>query len=392
MAADNDSPLFFIVAGEPSGDLIGARIMESLRAATGGKARFAGIGGENMAALDLQSLVPLRDLAVMGFFEVLPRIPRILGHLKRCIAEIERLRPAAIITIDSWGFTGCLAKGLIERESKIPRIHVVAPMVWAWKEKRAKSLAERLDLLLVLLPNEPPYFERHGLKTIHIGHPVLEGGADKGDGPAFRARHSIPPEVPLLAVLPGSRRSETSRLLPIFGEAVAILVKRFPNLRVVVPTVDTVAEDVTAAVAAWSIKTLVVRGAKEKFDAFAAADAALAASGTVAVELAMAGTPHLVAYRVHPFTAALARRLLKIRYVNLVNILLEREATPELLQENCQADLLAQTMTGLLADEAIRKNQRAAFGEALARLGQGGPGPGERAAVAILSLIKEKSA
>jgi lipid-A-disaccharide synthase len=387
----SEAPLFFIVAGEPSGDLIGARIMASLTAATGGRARFAGIGGENMAALGLESLVPLRDLAVMGFFEVLPRIPRILGHLKRTIAEIERLKPVAVITIDSWGFTGRLAKGLKERGSTIPRIHVVAPMVWAWKEKRAKTLAERLDMLLVLLPNEPPYFERHGLKTIHIGHPVLEGGADKGDGPAFRARHGIPGDALLLAVLPGSRRSETSRLLPVFGQAVAALAKHFPNLRIVVPTVDTVAEDVAAAVAVWAVPALVVRGSKEKFDAFAAADAALAASGTVAVELAMAGTPHAIAYRVHPLTAALARRLLKISHVDLVNILLKREAVPELLQEDCRADLLAETMTGLLSDAQAREAQIMAFHEALAKLGQGGPSPGERAAAAILSLIKEKN-
>jgi lipid-A-disaccharide synthase len=208
---------------------------------------------------------------------------------------------------------------------------------------------------------------------------------------AFRLRHSITSDVQLLAVLPGSRRSETSRLLPIFGKTVALLAALFPDLRVVVPTVDTVAEEVLASVSSWSVPTLVVRGAKEKFDAFAAANAALAASGTVALELAMAQTPHAIAYRVHPLTAFLARRLLKIRHVNLVNILLAREAVPELLQENCQADLLADRMAELLGDEAVRNAQRAAFCEALAKLGQGGPSPGERAAAAILSLVKEKS-
>ena len=381
------APLVYLVAGEPSGDQLGARLMAALRAETGGTVRFAGVGGEEMVAEGLTSLFPLHEVAVMGLLEVLPRAALVLRRVRETAADITRQAPAVVITIDSWGFTGRVAGRLKAAGSRIPRVHYVAPMVWAWRPGRARVLARRIDRLLCLLPNEPAYFEAVGLPATHVGHAVIESGADRGDGPAFRQRHGIPRDAPLLCLLPGSRTSETGRLLPIFDRVVHLLVPRHPGLRVVIPTVATVAAEVERAVA--PLGAVVVRGSADKYAAFAAADVALAASGTVALELALAGVPAVITYKVSPLSAWVGRRLLRIRYVNLVNLLLDREAVPELLQERCRPDLLADAVSALLADEAARVAQRAAAQEALRRLGLGGPSPSARAARIILDLVQQ---
>jgi lipid-A-disaccharide synthase len=382
------APLIYLIAGEPSGDLLASRLMVALREMTGGAVRFAGIGGEAMREQGMESLFPQADLAVMGFAEVLPRIPRILRRLDQTLEDIARLQPSAIVTVDSWGFTGRVAKRLKAAGSTVPRIHYVAPMVWAWKEKRTSQLAERVDLLLCLLPQEPAYFTKVGLPAIHVGHAVLESGAGEGDGAAFRARHKIPAAVPLLCVLPGSRRSETRHLLPIFAETVAILARAHPGLQVVVPTVDTVVDAVMAA--SWPVPATVVRGTAERYDAFAASRAAVAASGTVALELALARLPMVIGYRVNRLTAWIARRLVHIRFACLVNLLVDRMVVPELIQEDCRADRLAEALSGLMDDDGLRAAQSAGAAEALARLGLGGETPSRRAAQEILSVIKDR--
>lgn len=382
--------LIYIIAGEPSGDLLGARLMAALKQQ--GRVEFAGIGGEAMRARGLDSLFPMAELSVMGLVEVVPRIPNILNRLAQTIADIEARRPAAVVTIDSWGFTGRVHKRLKLGGSSIPRIHYVAPMVWAWKPKRTKTLAAVLDLLMTLLPNEPPWFEKEGLRTIHVGHPVIEGDAGKGDGAGFRARHGLAPDAPLLCVLPGSRHSETGRLLPVFAETLALVAERKPGLTAVVPTVETVADAVTAAARDWPVPAIVLRGAAEKYDAFAACDAALAASGTVALELAMARLPAVIAYKVSRLTAFVATRFLglRLKYATLVNILMDAPVMPELLQDRCRPGLLAEEVIRLLDQPAAREAQRAGAGEALRRLGHGGPSPSARAAEAVLAFIAEK--
>lgn len=380
-------PLIYLIAGEPSGDQLGGRLMAALREETGGAVEFAGIGGESMGEQGLKSLFPLADLAVMGLVEVLPRVPALLRRLRQTVADIENRRPAAVVTIDSWGFTGRVAKALKTRGSTVPRIHYVAPMVWAWGESRARHLADRLDLLMTLLPNEPAYFEAAGLRSVHVGHPVIESGAERGDGAAFRKRHGIAENAPLLCVLPGSRHTETSRLLPVFDGALRLLARRYPTLQAVVPTVGTVAARVAAAAATWPVPVTVVEGRTDKYDAFAAADVALAASGTVALELALAELPAVITYRVSPLTAALGRRLLKVRFVNLINLLLDKPVVPELLQERCNPNGLAAAVETLFDDPQARAAQTAGLREGLQRLGYGGPSPSRRAARVILETI-----
>jgi lipid-A-disaccharide synthase len=384
-----EAPLFFLIAGEPSGDLIGASLMRALSERTGGTARFAGIGGEQMTAEGIESLFPINELAIMGMLEVLPAAQRLLRRVRETAAAIERLRPDAVVTIDNSGF--CFRVGdLVKQQADRPLIvHYVAPMVWAWRAHRARSAARAADHLLTLLPFEPPFFAEVGLPATYVGHPVIESAAGLGDGARFRATHGIAPDAPVLSVLPGSRRAEVRRLLPVFGETVARLARRIPGLVVVVPTVETVAETVGDAVRAWAPRTILLRGLADKFDAFAASDAALAASGTVSLELAMARVPMVIGYRVWTPTFIGMKLVAKIAYASLINILLDRPVIPELLQGACVPNRLEPAVAALLTDPAARSAQLSAFADGLAQIGLGGEPPSLRAADRILALLAD---
>jgi lipid-A-disaccharide synthase len=385
-------PLIYIIAGEPSGDLLGGRLIAGLKERTGGALRIAGIGGEAMRAEGLDSLFPMAELSVMGLVEVLPRIPGILRRVNQTVADIIRLQPAAVLTIDSWGFTGRVQQRLKQLCPDIPRIHYVAPMVWVWKPNRTGKLAAVLDMLMTLLPFEPDWFLKDGLATVHVGHSVLESGADQGDGAAFRIRHHIGADVPVLLVLPGSRHSETSRLLPVFAAVVARLAPHYPGLTVIVPTVETVAAQVKQAVAAWPVPAVIVEGRGEKYDSFAAATVALAASGTVALELALARLPTVIAYRVSPVTAFIATRFfgLKVKFATLINVIMDRAVMPEFLQSKCRPELIASAVGQLLNDPQARQRQSTDAAEAIRRLGSDGPSPSLRAADAVLEFIARR--
>jgi lipid-A-disaccharide synthase len=386
-----DAPLIYIVAGEPSGDLLGGRLMAALKERTGGAVRFAGIGGETMALQGLVSRVPVAELAVMGIAEVLPRARRIFRHVAETVADIRRQRPAAVVTIDSSGFTWRIAQRLRKQGETLPLIHYVAPMVWAWRAGRARRMARWYDHVMVLLPFEPSYFTAVGISCAYVGHPVVESGADRGDGPGFRRRHAIPESAPLLTVLPGSRGGEVHRLLPIFAAAVARLAKRHADLVVAVPVTETVAEPVATALSTWPVPAILVRGQSEKYDAFAASNAALAASGTVALELALARLPCIIAYRINPLTHALVRRIVKVKYAHLLNVVLQREAVPEFLQRDCTSERLADAVAQLLDNGAVGAAQIAACQQALKELGYGGVSPGLRAADEVLAVIAARA-
>ena len=375
-----------LVAGEPSGDALGAHLMAALRLRTLGRVEFYGIGGEQMEQQGLRSLFPMRELSVMGLVEVLPKVPRLLARIRETADAARMLRPDALVTIDAPGFNFRLARRLTD--AGFPLIHMVAPTVWAWRQGRARRIAKFLDHLLVLLPFEPAWFTPHGLHTTFVGHPVLESGADRGHGPQFRARHGIAADAPLLCILPGSRQGEIRRHLPVFGAAVNRLQARIAGLQLVVPTLPAIEAEVRDAVASWGLPSIVTTLAAEKFDAMAAADAALAASGTVALELALAGTPSVVAYKVNALTALVARRLIKVRYVNLVNIILDRPVVPELLQQDCTPARLAAAVERVMIDRDMRAAQREAITAVATALGRGGDPPSLRAADAVLHAIE----
>lgn len=377
----------FIITGEPSGDALGGALIAALRRRTAGRLRIAGIGGERMHEEGLKSLFPLGDLAIIGVAEVLPRAPAIFRRVRETVAAIRALRPDAVVTIDSSGFTWRIAHGLRRRGETVPLIHYVAPMVWAWRAGRARRMARWYDHLMTLLPFEPPYFEEVGLSCGYVGHPVLESGADRGDGDRFRAAHGLARDDLLITVLPGSRGGEVRRLLPIFRAALDLLQNSVGPFRVVVPTVGTVAARVAEAVTDWPGIPIIVERPEQKYDAFAASRAALAASGSVALELAMARLPMVVGYRLNPLTEALLERALQVRQVNLVNLLLDQPLVCELLGPNCTPERLAAALVDLIRDERVRDAHRRGYDEAVRRLAGDGASPSLRAADQILELV-----
>lgn len=378
-------PLIFIVSGEASGDNLAGRLMAALKAKTGGRVRFAGIGGRESEAQGLTSLFPMQELSVAGLAEILPHLPRLIRRLIQTADAALALRPDAVVTVDSPGFCLRLAHHL--RGSGIPVVHYVAPQLWAWRAGRAKKLGQRVAHIMALLPFEPAFFAKYGIACTFVGHPAIESGAVSGDGAAFRAKHSIPADATVLCVVPGSRPGEARRMLPILGAALGILQTKHPQLRLVVPLADTTADLVAPAARNWPYPVTLASPA-ERFDAFAASDVAMAKSGTVTLELALAGVPMVIGYRINPATAFLVRRMgVSVKYASLVNLLAEREVIPEYLQENCTPETLAAGVDTLLGSEEVRARQRQGFGEVLHLLGDLTPTPSERAATVVLDIV-----
>lgn len=383
----NDPLTLMLVAGEPSGDALGAQLMASLKALTGGRVKIVGVGGEAMEREGLDPLFDLSATSLMGIQEVVPKIPEVLRRIRRAADYAAEVKPDAVVLIDSPDFTHRVAKRIKKIAPRIPTINYVAPQVWATRAGRAKKMAEYFDLVLALLPFEPPFFAGYGLKAVFVGHPALERGKRMTGGAAFRARHGIAADVPLLAVLPGSRTLEVYHLLPVFAETMALLKTRVPSLHTVIPAVPHVAERIRAGTAAWPVPLTVISDDDEKFAAFDAADAALAASGTVTTELALSHTPMIVAYKVGKITAAIYRHLIRVRYYTLMNLILDRLAVPEFVQEDCRPDLLADAVAPLLTDPAAAAAQRTGQNEALRLMGEGADQPSIRAGRAILEFL-----
>ena len=377
-------PLIYLVAGEASGDALGARLMAALRRRRADDVTFAGVGGEAMAASGLGSLFPLHDLALMGLLEVLPRLRQLRRRLRQTVDDIAARRPDVVVTIESPGFTLRLLQAVTPLSVK--RVHYVAPQAWAWREGRVRHYHGLWDRLLCLLPFEPEFFARHDLPATFVGHPVLESGADEGDAVRFRARHGVDPAARILTLMPGSRRTEVSRLLPILGAA----LRRLPeDLVPAVPVAGPVAESVTAATRDWAHRPVLVTDAGDKYDAFAASSVALTKSGTSTLELAMANVPMVVTYRVNPLTAAIARRLVTVPYAALVNLLAKREVAPELIQAACTPERLAAAVRALLDDPAAASAQRAGFRDVLSQLRPAVGMPSDAAADVVLELLDQ---
>ncbi len=374
-------PLIYVIAGEQSGDALGARLMHALRAARPDLS-FAGIGGEAMQAQGMTSLFPMRELAIMGLLEVLPKVLKLSARIRQTVADITARRPDVVVTIDSPGFTLRVLRAIAPLGIK--RAHYVAPQVWAWREKRVKKFPGLWDKLLCLLPFEPAYFAQHGIAAEFVGHPVLESGAQTGDAMRFRQRHGIDAQARILTVMPGSRRVEVNRLLPVLGAT----LKELPNKVVpVVPLAATVAESVRAGTAHWPIPPVLVTEVQDKFDAFAASRAALTKSGTSTLELALAGVPMVVTYRVNPLTYAIAKRVTKVKYASIINLLADQEIIPELIQQDATPDRLAGVLNRLLTDRRVAAAQVEAYQAPLAMLRPAHGTPSEAAAAAVLALL-----
>jgi lipid-A-disaccharide synthase len=377
-----------IVAGEASGDVLGARLVAALRARRPDLA-FSGIGGPRMAEQGVASLFDYRELALMGLLEVLPKIFRLKRLLAEAVADVTARRPDVLVTIDSPGFTLRVAERV--KPLGIPVVHYVAPQVWAWRPGRVAELTRKVDRILCLLPFEPIFFENAGVPVTFVGHPVLESGADRGDAARFRATHGVGAEERPVIVMPGSRRMEASRLLPIFGGALRLAAERLPGLRPVLPVAPIVAEAVRRAAADWPAEPILIDGNDAKHDAFAAVaqsdGAGLIKSGTSSLEMAVAGIPHVVAYRLNPITAAIAKRLVKVPHASLVNLLAEREVVPERIQGPCTPESLCEALLRPMLDPTVAAAQRAGFAEALAALRAPEGLPSEAAAEAVLRSL-----
>jgi len=371
----------FLVAGEPSGDRLGTALMAGLKDLAPG-VRFDGVGGPLMQAEGMQSLFPMAELSVMGIAEVLPKY----RHLKRRIRETAEAVLAsgarALITIDSPDFCLRVARLVKAARPDLRTIHYVAPSVWAWRPGRAAKMATAVDHVLALLPFEPPYMTAAGMSCDFVGHPVVaEQLATEVERAAFAG------DGPLLLALPGSRQGEVRRLAPVLGAVLGLLRARHPGLRVVLPTLPTVEPLVREVTAEWPVAPEIVLDPARKRGAFAAADVALAASGTVSLELAANGCPMVITYRLHPVSFWLMKRAALIDTVTLVNLVSETRAVPEFLGPACLAENIAPAVLALLTQGPERAAQEAAMRLTMERLGKGGEPPGLRAARSVLSVL-----
>ncbi|MEC7204157.1 MAG: lipid-A-disaccharide synthase [Pseudomonadota bacterium] len=332
--------LIYVIAGEPSGDAIGEKLITAIRNQYGTGVDFVGLGGPAMESVGFQSRFPISELSVMGLVEVLPHLRRILARIREIADDIVRQKPDVVVTIDSPSFTVRVVTLLVGRYQG-PKIHVVAPTVWAWRPGRAHKFKNYFDHLLTILPFEPTYFQRVGLASKFIGHPVLEYGVQEADGRVFRKDHGIDSDQKLICILPGSRRGEVTRHLSIFGEALARYRAAWGDVFAVIPTVSAIRAFVEEGVSGWPKPPIIVSTPLEKYQSMKASNLALAASGTVALETALAEVPTVIAYKVSPLTAFIVRRLIKVDYVNIINVLAGKEIVPECLQEKCSPDVLA---------------------------------------------------
>lgn len=380
----------YIIAGEPSGDRLGGAMMRALRQMR--DVDFRGVGGMEMTAAGLTSRFDMSELTVMGISEVLPKLPGLLRRIRETAEDVIATCPDALITIDSPDFTLRVAKRAKASVPDLKVIHYVAPSVWAWRPGRAAKMARHVDHVLALLPFEPPYMQAAGMTCDFVGHPVAaEPHPDVDEIASWRAAQGLAPGQPTLLLAPGSRRGEVRRLGGDFVATVQRLRTDLPDLAVICPVAETVVSEVQELLAPIAPPVLIVQPGDpaQKRLAFAAADVALCASGTVTLELAAAGTPMVAAYRTTWLTSQIVRRVIRVDTANLVNLVSGEKVVPEFLQEYCTVDALHSACMPLLQrDNHSGAAQRAVFEQVMTTLGRGGPSPAERAARSTLGALK----
>ena len=377
----------YIIAGEASGDLIGAHLMRSLKKQTNGDIKFYGVGGPKMIEEGLESLFPFYELSMLGAVEILPYLFNISARIHHTVDDVIAKAPDMVVTIDSPGFCFRVVERLRAEKLVAKFVHYVAPTVWVYKPERAELCAKLFDHMLVLLPFEPPYFEKVGLACTWVGHPAV-AESKVGDGGAFRQKYDIPADVPLFCLLPGSRKGEVERHMPVFGKAITLLATQSPTLAMVLPVPANVMTFVTPFFDGCPFKAIVTSNEEDKKNAIAASTIAIVKSGTVALEVAMAHVPMIVTYRVHPLSAWYLRRTLMIKNANLINILQGEEAIPELLQELCTPVMIASACANLLNDPIAQEKQKNSEKAGIQQLlPTDGIMPSDKAARIILGLI-----
>jgi len=377
-----------LIAGEASGDALALRFVESLRQRLGERELvLAGVGGERLLAQGLRPFFDQADIAVMGFGPVIARLPLLLRRMEDAARGIVAFEPDLLLTIDSPDFALRAARKVRARAPEIPIVHWVCPSVWAWRSGRARRMKPHIDRILALLPFEPEALARlQGPETVYVGHPLLDRLALLRPS-AQEAPLRADPRHARVLVLPGSRRSEIAHLMPVFGQAVALVASARPQARFILPAVTHLAPSIAEAMAAWPVKAEIVSGETAKLEAFRGARAALAASGTVTLELALSQVPTVAAYKGANWEAALARRLVKLPSVILPNLILGRSIVPEFIQETAVPQALAAALLAALDDGEARRRQLEGFVEVEAIMRSAGADPAANAVAAALALV-----
>jgi lipid-A-disaccharide synthase len=383
------SPHIFLVAGEESGDRLGAALIAVIKQRTQGRAHFSCVGGPHMRAEGAPSLFPLGDLAIVGFGGILTRLPKIFRRIRETVDAVVSAKPDALVIIDSPEFTHRVARAVRARAPEIPIVDYVCPSVWAWRPGRARVMRAYIDHVLALLPFEPKVLaELGGPPCTYVGHPLIERLDELRPNELEKRLRMAGP--PLLLVLPGSRTAEIRRMAPVFGAAIARVAEQFGDIEAVVPAVPRLADTVRAAVASWRVPTRVVIDVSEKNEAFRTARAALTKSGTSTLELALAGVPMVAAYKVSLIEEPAARLLINVPSVILANLVLDENIVPEFIQWDCTAERLAMALLPLLADTPERRRQIDAFSRLDAIMEIGTAHPSSRAASLVFDCAMKK--
>ncbi|QYF88287.1 lipid-A-disaccharide synthase [Brevundimonas sp. PAMC22021] len=377
-----------LVAAEASGDALGAGLARALKAKLGDQLILVGVGGPQMAAEGVNSPFDISELAIVGVTEALAAYGRVRRRVREAADLAAQERPDAVVLIDSWGFTFRVARAIRQASPRTPLIKYVGPQVWASRPKRAATLARTVDHLLALYSFDAPWFEHEGLPTTVVGSQALNLNLDAADGAGFRMRYGIGAAAPLLLILPGSRPGEIARMTPVYEQTAVRLKADMPDLQIAVVASAMVAVDVASRVAAWPFRVHLVDEA-EKYDAMKASTAALATSGTVTLEVALAQTPMVIAYRIGAISYAIARRIVTAPFITLFNIAAGREIAPEFIQDAATPERLARALHRLLTDPGAAKSQAEAQTAALEKMGRGTHDPSELAANAVLKVIAE---
>lgn len=375
-----------LVAAEASGDALGAGLAAALKRRLGGGVRFVGVGGARMAAEGVESPFDIAELSILGWVEGLKAYGRVKRRVAETAALAARERPDVVVLIDSWGFTIRVAKAIRAAAPQTPLVKYVGPQVWASRPVRAKTLAKAVDHLLALYAFDAPWFEREGLKTTVVGSQALHVDMDGADPAALRRELGLAANARVLLVLPGSRPAEITRMTPVYEQAVARLRAGRPDLEIVVAAAGPVAESVRTRVAAWPFRVHLV-DEDRKYAAMRLADVALATSGTVSTELALAGAPMVIAYRIGALSYRIMKRFVTARHVTLFNIAADRRIASEFIQDAATPEALAAAVARLLDDPAVAAQQAQDQTEALSLMGRGGADPSELAADAVLDVL-----
>jgi lipid-A-disaccharide synthase len=378
----------FLIATEESGDRLGAHLMKVLRQRLGDAVRFEGVGGQSMAREGLTSLFPIEELSIIGLAAVVKQLPKVLRLIRETVGAVMRAQPDILVIIDSPDFTHRVARRVRARDPAIPIIDYVSPSVWAWRPGRARAMRAYVDHVLALLPFEPEEYRRlHGPPCSYVGHPLTEQISTLRPGvEEQRRRNEVPP---VLLVLPGSRRSEIRHHMSIFGEALDRLQAGGVAFELVLPTMTHLLEAVQAGLKGWKVKPRVVVGEQEKRAAFRIANAALAKSGTVTLELALAGVPMITAYRSGAVEAWIVMRAIKVKSVILANLVVGENVVPEFLQQDCTPENLSRGLREILTDSPLRQRQVEAFSRIGDLMSTGNQPPSVRAADIVLAMLRK---